>query len=550
MMRDTGIVPLRRQPLGAENLQRQAPVLIIPDSRAADAATTLFPHYIVLAPTSAEIASHDWSGLRERYCVVWAPRTDLGERFFKAVGHEAVRCAAAMIRRVDIPAGLPESWALGEPLPRGMTKDDLLRGVTNSTEGFADEDEIERLSRLDSLSYERARQGVSKQLSIRLSKLDELVEEARLKRESEPTAAEVEEASEPWPYPVDTAALLTDIEKIFQRHVFMTEPQRVAVALWALATHVFEAFPVFPRLCLTSPLPESGKTTTIDVLTPLVARPESSISVSAAALAHTTDQVKPTWLLDEYDTFAPGHSELTAILNSGHKRGGVRRRMYNGEMRSFHTFSPAAIALIGRLTHALETRCIVIKLKRKPMSERLERFQGEGLIDIHRRAARFALDNATTLARVEPAMPETIGNRAADNWRPLLAIADGAGGTWPHRARWAAEMLAIQQADDPQATGVLLLKDVRRVLGTRPRITTKALVIELRSLDGGLWQEWRDSKGLTEIRLAELLAPFEVRPTTIHTGKRRGGKVPKAKGYRAADFAAAFDSYLGPISKR
>jgi putative DNA primase/helicase len=37
-------------------------------------------------------------------------------------------------------------------------------------------------------------------------------------------------------------------------------------------------------------------------------------------------------------------------------------------------------------------------------------------------------------------------DRAADNWRPLLAIADAAGGAWPERARKAA--LTLAAADD------------------------------------------------------------------------------------------------------
>jgi hypothetical protein len=32
-------------------------------------------------------------------------------------------------------------------------------------------------------------------------------------------------------------------------------------------------------------------------------------------------------------------------------------------------------------------------------------------------------------------MPTGIYNRAADNWHPLLAVADRAGGDWPQRAR-------------------------------------------------------------------------------------------------------------------
>ena len=39
-----------------------------------------------------------------------------------------------------------------------------------------------------------------------------------------------------------------------------------------------------------------------------------------------------------------------------------------------------------------------------------------------------------------------LANRPADNWRPLFAVADLAGGTWPARIRAAAEVL-IDRAD-------------------------------------------------------------------------------------------------------
>jgi hypothetical protein len=45
-------------------------------------------------------------------------------------------------------------------------------------------------------------------------------------------------------------------------------------------------------------------------------------------------------------------------------------------------------------------------------------------------------------------MPEGIYNREADNWRPLLAIADVARGQWPKRARKALEQSHTVAEDD------------------------------------------------------------------------------------------------------
>jgi hypothetical protein len=47
---------------------------------------------------------------------------------------------------------------------------------------------------------------------------------------------------------------------------------------------------------------------------------------------------------------------------------------------------------------------------------------------LRRQAARWAADNAISLRSADPEMPETLSGRTADNWRPLLTIADLAGG--------------------------------------------------------------------------------------------------------------------------
>jgi hypothetical protein len=51
------------------------------------------------------------------------------------------------------------------------------------------------------------------------------------------------------------------------------------------------------------------------------------------------------------------------------------------------------------------------------------------------------------LKHARPTLPETIGDRQADVWEPLLAIADLAGDPWPARAR-AAPDTASETAPD------------------------------------------------------------------------------------------------------
>jgi predicted lipoprotein with Yx(FWY)xxD motif len=47
-------------------------------------------------------------------------------------------------------------------------------------------------------------------------------------------------------------------------------------------------------------------------------------------------------------------------------------------------------------------------------------------------------DNFSKLIDPDPSIPAALNDRAADNWRPLIAIADLAGGEWPQLARQAS----------------------------------------------------------------------------------------------------------------
>jgi putative DNA primase/helicase len=65
------------------------------------------------------------------------------------------------------------------------------------------------------------------------------------------------------------------------------------------------------------------------------------------------------------------------------------------------------------------------------------------------KAARWVADNAGAIRACDPNIPDAIFNRAADNWEPLLAVAEVAGGDIPERARQVA--LAACGVEEEQA---------------------------------------------------------------------------------------------------
>jgi len=141
-------------------------------------------------------------------------------------------------------------------------------------------------------------------------------------------------------------------------------------------------------------------------------------------------------------------------------------------------------------------------------------------------------------------MPPTIFNRAADNWRPLLAMAELAGRQWPDRARQAVIELSAA-ADDAVSSGVLLLGDIRELFHRDPlgdTLFTHEILYTLQQDENRPWLEWKNGKPITNRQLAALLKPYGIKPRTV----RRGAITDK--GYKLDWFEDAFARYLPPRS--
>jgi putative DNA primase/helicase len=308
-------------------------------------------------------------------------------------------------------------------------------------------------------------------------------------------------------------------------------------------THVFRSFAHSPRFAITSPEKGCGKTTTLDVLAELVAHPLPTSNASVAAVFRIIEMAAPSLLIDEADTFLKENDELRGILNTGHRRGGQVTRTVGDdhEPRQFSTWAPAAIAMIGRLPDTLADRAVCVSLRRKKPTEKVKHFRGDRTDELKRLArmiARWTTDNLEALASSDPDTG-TLYNRAADNWRSLLAIADQAGGDWPIKVRAIAE--GAEAAKEDRSIRTMLLSDIRDILASRPhasRTGSTELAAELGIMEGRPWAEWRHGKPITATGLARMLAPFRISP-----GTRRDG-AETFKGYLVADFEEAFARYL------
>src|SRR5262245_1023635 len=289
------------------------------------------------------------------------------------------------------------------------------------------EETVARLAALRPLEYDRVRKIEAERLGVRIGTLDEEVEKVRGQAGAEvPDAADFLIDPEPWSEPVDAARLLDDITNVASKHLVLPKGAAEVLALWVLHAHAHDCFDISPVLAITSPTPECGKTTCLTLLGALVPRPCHAANITAAALFRAVEKWQPTLLIDEADTFLKNSDELRGVLNSGHQRSSafvIRTTGDDHELRQFRTWAPKAVALIGKLPPTLASRAIHIELRRKMVSESVERLRSDRVDHLEplcRQAARWVADNSISLRTADPMMPEALSGRAADNWRPLV----------------------------------------------------------------------------------------------------------------------------------
>jgi putative DNA primase/helicase len=227
--------------------------------------------------------------------------------------------------------------------------------------------------------------------------------------------------------------------------------------------------------------------------------------ISAAGIYRTIEKFHPTFLIDEADTFFKDNEQLRGILNSGHSRTMafvIRCEGIDFQPRTFSTWAAVAIAVIGRLPPTLHDRAIVLPMSRADRSMQRERWSNtaEKYFEIlARKIVRWVDDHRLVLEQAEPEIPNALDDRAADNWRALLAIADLAGGDWPSRARDAALTLSMYRDREDQDHNTMLLADLRAIFKTvdRDRMRSIDICSRLADLEHRPWPEWRANRPIT-----------------------------------------------------
>jgi putative DNA primase/helicase len=353
--------------------------------------------------------------------------------------------------------------------------------------------------------------------------------------------------------PVDGEFLCDWLYEAVRQYVVLDESEAVAIVLWIVHTYCVSGLSVSPILWISSPVKRCGKTTLVMVVGALAHRVISTSNITPAALFRLMDRHAPTLQIDEADTkfgAAGGNEELRSILNAGHTRLTAKViRAVPGpdggyEPREYSVFGPKVVAGIGRLPSTVEDRSIPIALRRSTRTDRVDRLRADRISDEHEELrgsiARWSLDNLDALKDLDPELPEGLHDRARDNWRPLIAIADLVGGPWKTRARKAA--LALSREDATDDVNVVLLGDLRELFESADKqfLPTKQILSALHARDDRPWADWKEGQPITDVQFARLLRPFGVRP-----GEHREGE-QVLRGYHRGGCRDAFSRYLPP----
>ena len=353
--------------------------------------------------------------------------------------------------------------------------------------------------------------------------------------------------------PVDGAPMLSRIAAFIRRHVWIDEPEADALALWAVMTWIHDRLEISIFANLTSATKRCGKSLLLELLGELVYRPQPlSGQVTGAVLFRMVELHAPTLMLDEADTYIRDDEAVRGIVNGSQRRALAyipRCVEPDYQPRLFGTWCPKLIAGIGGIPDTIRDRSLVVRLERKPASERVSPWRErdrEAVQAMRGQIARWTGDNAGRIVAALPAVvfPDALHDRARDAWESLLAIANAAGGEWAGRdgRAWkSCEHFAATSEGDEGGDREMLLADLRAIFeadGWPEAIPSATIVERLRDMEGRPWSEWKRGKPITVRQLASLLRPFDVHP---RNHRAPGGQ---SKAYFLDALRPVFDAYL------
>jgi hypothetical protein len=351
---------------------------------------------------------------------------------------------------------------------------------------------------------------------------------------------------------MDECAVLDAVDEFLTRFIaYPNDHARQAHTLWLAHTWRMDEWDSTPRLAFMSPEKGSGKTRALEVSHHLVPR---GVRVSQATpnyiLAKVSEDPPPTLFYDEIDTVygprAKGNEDLRAVLNAGHRRNATAGRgsWENNRLtgQDYPAYCAVALAGLGRLPDTVADRAVVIPMKKRKRTERVEQWRER----LHVEEAKALGDQLSAWMKdASLSWPENmpVEDRAADVWEALIMVADAAGGHWPASARAAAVVLTSQK---PEASrGIQLLRDLRIVFRSKDKMRSEDIIAALTELPESPWRRFHADGSPLDFRdLARLLKEYDISSRDVWIDGA------SAKGYTADDLRDVWERYVHPSTVR
>jgi hypothetical protein len=263
-----------------------------------------------------------------------------------------------------------------------------------------------------------------------------------------------------------TGADWLDYMRLFYgRYVHWPSPAALdAAVLWAAHTYARDSdwrmiWSATPRLFMLSSKPASGKSTVLRLLArtcPRVGGIDGEPTEYGMILSIGAEQ--PTLLIDEADVLIGSGARkagVRTIILNGYTPDGSKLRERRGKVERVRLFAPLAMAGLDVIEKTMSenvatilSRGVIIRMAPPPADAQPEDLDededavAETVRRIRIAGTAWTLTNRDWLRAYRPDAADGATGRWRQIWRPLLAMADGAGRDWPERAR--AACLALQ----------------------------------------------------------------------------------------------------------
>ena len=345
--------------------------------------------------------------------------------------------------------------------------------------------------------------------------------------------------------------LILAVEDYFRRYAVLGSGLPLVLALWNIATYMYDVFDAFPYLAITSPTKRCGKSRLGELIGMVCSKPLETVGISPAALFRTIEQKSPTLIIDEAESLSiksESSEALREVLNAGYRKGKKvwRCASKTHKIEQFNIYCAKVLILIGKLQDTLSDRCISVPMKRKS-GEQIDRFR---FAHVEKQTAPLRTEieqwSSAHASQVEQWYADNgllfIQDRDEELWLPLFAVCQVAAPERLDELEAIAIGLASAKEDDPNNYGIEILADIRRVFvsGGAKNTSSEELLKALNAMSESPWQHFKYTNGqpLDARWLAKLLKPFGIHSKTI----RMANGTPK--GFYRADFEDAWKRYL------